>query len=299
MTSLSFHRDLVFAYGEAARLSALIRRVIARNPSVFTFHGTGTYIIGQGQVAIIDPGPADPAHIAAILAAVRNETVSHILITHTHRDHSPGAALLKAQTGAKTYGFGPHPTLESREKIEEGADRAFRPDVTIGEGDVVTGQGWTFDAVHTPGHLPNHLCFALREEQALFSGDHVMGWSTSVIAPPEGDMAEYLASLEKLLPREDRLFYPTHGPPVPEPQAFVRSFIEHRQQREAAILACLKRDNGRIPQIVAEIYRDLDPRLRPAAGRSVLAHLIKLVREDRVVADRPPAEDARFRLKNI
>jgi glyoxylase-like metal-dependent hydrolase (beta-lactamase superfamily II) len=202
--AISFHRDMEFEYGKAATLSPMVRRVIARNPSTFTFHGTGTYIVGRGKVAVIDPGPEDAAHVAALLNAVRGETVTHILVTHTHGDHSPASAALKAATGAPTFGFGPHPTRPDQQP-DQGGDYAFRPDVTVGDGDVIDGDGWTFAALHTPGHISNHLCFALAEERSLFSGDHVMGWSTSVISPPDGSMADYFASLRKLLPRDELL----------------------------------------------------------------------------------------------
>jgi glyoxylase-like metal-dependent hydrolase (beta-lactamase superfamily II) len=294
--AIRYHRDLTFAYGEAATVSPLVRRVIARNPSAFTFHGTGTYIVGRGKVAVIDPGPDLAEHAGALLKSLANETVTHILITHTHADHSPGAKALKAATGAPTYGFGPHPVGPDGPRVEEGGDYAFRPDVTIGEGAVIAGQGWTFDALHTPGHISNHLCFALREARALFSGDHVMGWSTSVISPPEGDMADYFASLRKLLPRDDLLYFPTHGPPVPEPREFVRAFIAHRQEREAQIMRVLARGPAAIPAMVAEIYRDVPKHLHRAAARSVLAHLVHMQVDGRVARSDGPAEDAIYRL---
>ena len=206
--SIPFVRDMEFEYGAVAEMSPLVRRVIARNPGPFTFHGTGTYIIGREQVAIIDPGPTDEAHIDALLDAVRGETVTHILITHTHRDHSPAAAATKRPAPA----------------VEEGADFDFEPDQTLRDGDTISGPGWSITAVHTPGHTSNHLCFALSEEETLFSGDHIMGWSTSVIAPPDGCMTDYLASLHKLLARKDRLFRPTHGPAIADPKPLVRSF---------------------------------------------------------------------------
>jgi glyoxylase-like metal-dependent hydrolase (beta-lactamase superfamily II) len=204
---IPFRRDFAFEYGRSERLTPLIRRVVARNPSPFTFKGTGTYIIGNGKVAVIDPGPKQQDHIDALLKALDGETVTHILITHTHNDHSPASAAIKAATGAKTYGFGPHGSGRPEERVggvtEEGGDRDFVPDVKLREGDVIQGGGdggaWHVGAVETPGHTSNHLCFALHEEDTLFTGDHVMGWSTSVISPPDGDMAAYMRSLNKLL----------------------------------------------------------------------------------------------------
>lgn len=293
---IPFRKELAFVYGEAAELSPRIRRVIARNPSPFTYFGTGTYVVGRGRVAVIDPGPDIPEHIEALKAAVRHEEVSHILITHTHRDHSPAAAALKAATGAKTYGFGPHPVGPDGPKVEEGGDHAFRPDERIGDGDVIAGLGWTLEAVHTPGHLSNHLCFGLREERVLFSGDHVMGWSTSVISPPDGDMAAYFASLRKLLDRDDALLFPTHGPPVPDPKPFVQSFIAHREERERQILACIANGAHTIPAMVAHIYREVPAYLHGAAARSVLAHLIHMAATGRVRTIGPADERAEYRL---
>jgi glyoxylase-like metal-dependent hydrolase (beta-lactamase superfamily II) len=298
MNGIDFRRDYPFAYGVAETLSPLIRRVVARNPSPFTFKGTGTYIVGRGSVAVIDPGPALQDHVDALIAALAGETVSHILVTHTHLDHSPAAAALKRATGAPTLGFGPHGASRSAGAgSEEGADRDFVPDQALRDGDTIEGKGWRMAAVHTPGHTSNHLCFALDEEKVLFSGDHVMGWSTSVIAPPDGDMAAYLRSLDKLLARDDAVYWPTHGPAIDDPKAHVRAFIAHRREREAAILARLAAGDDTIPAMVAAIYAGLDPRLRNAAGRSVLAHLIALIEDGRVACDGPPAVGAHFRLR--
>lgn len=283
--AIPFIRELDFAYGRVDRLSPLIRRVIAPNPGPFTFHGTGTYIVGNGEVAVIDPGPDLPAHLDALAAALRGERVSHILITHTHRDHSPAARALQALTGAPTLGFGPHPVSGDGRQVEEGGDLDFRPDIVVGDGDVMAGAGFTFEALHTPGHISNHLCFALREERALFSGDHVMGWSTSVISPPDGNMRDYFASLARLLERTDRLYYPTHGAPIPEPQAFVRAYIAHREERERQIAACLSEGPRTIPAMVEIMYREVPRNLHGAAGRSVLAHLIHMRETGRVRED--------------
>ncbi len=302
-TEIPFRREIAFDYGVAAQVSPLIRRVVARNPSPFTFKGTGTYVVGSGQVAIIDPGPDLTQHVAALLAALSGETVSHILVTHTHIDHSPAAAAIKRATGAPTYGFGPHGSGRAEDRsgvggvTEEGGDHAFVPDVTLREGDVVDGPGWRLEAVHTPGHTSNHLCFALAEERALFSGDHVMGWSTSVIAPPDGDMGAYMRSLAKLMRRDDMIYWPTHGPPIPDPKPFVQAFIAHRQERAAAILERLAQGDETIPSIVDHVYLGLDPRLKGAAGRSVLAHLVELVEHGKIDSDGPPTLGARYRLK--
>jgi glyoxylase-like metal-dependent hydrolase (beta-lactamase superfamily II) len=298
--SIPFVKDLQFAYGTVSGLSPLVRRVIAQNPSAFTFHGTGTYILGHGSkgLAVIDPGPDDPAHLEALMAAIGDEAVSHILITHTHRDHSPGAAWLKARTGAPTYGFGPHPQPKGSLAVEEGGDHDFVPDRVLRDGETLHGHGWTVTALHTPGHISNHLCFALHEEKALFSGDHVMGWSTTVISPPDGSMTDYYASLDKLLPRDDVRYYPTHGAPIDalstghSPQHFVRALIAHRQTREAQILDCLTRNGPQtIPQMVAVMYADIPAFLHPAAARSVLAHLIHMTGEGRVKVEGGGAAD--------
>lgn len=277
-------------YGALIELSPLVRRVLARNPGPFTERGTATFVVGRGRVAVIDPGPDDPAHVAALLAGLRGETVTHILVTHTHRDHSPATAALQAATGAPSHGFGPHGAPDDRS-----ADTAFRPDLRLAEGDVVSGVGWRLEAVHTPGHASNHLCFALPEERTLFSGDHVMGWSTTVIAPPDGDMALYRRSLERLLARDDTLYRPTHGRPIAEPQAHVRRLLEHRRQRAAAILERLSAGDRTVPELVAAIYDGLPPALVAAAGQSVMAQLIELVGEGRVVAEDGLDRSGRFR----
>jgi len=308
-TAIPFRREFDFQYGTAETLSPLIRRVVARNPSPFTFKGTGTYIVGRGQVAIIDPGPDMAEHIAALLKAVSGETVTHILVTHTHLDHSPAAAAVKRATGAKTYGYGPHGSgrAEDRAKnpggielgvVEEGGDHDFNPDTAMREGDGLAGPNWRLTAVETPGHTSNHLCFYLAEEKILFTGDHVMGWSTSVITPPDGDMAAYMRSLRKLLKRDDVLYWPTHGPSIPEPKKHVAAFIVHRQERRTAILAALLAGASSIPEIVERVYAGLDPRLVHAAGRSVLAHLIELAETRQVTSDAPPSLSTRYRIKN-
>ncbi len=284
LPALPLNREFTPRYGEVEEVAPGIRRVLARNPNAFTFHGTGTYIIGRGKVAVVDPGPLLAEHVDAVLAAVAGEHVSHILITHTHGDHSPAAAPLKRATGAPTFGFGPHGAgrLAEGVAVEEGGDRDFVPDVVVTDGDVITGADWQVECVHTPGHTSNHLCFALREQSALFCGDHVMGWSTTVIVPPDGDMAEYFASLEKLRLREDRIYYPTHGAPIESPQAFVAALIAHRHARERQIEACIAAGVQALTQIVRVIYSEVDPRLHPAAAMSVRAHLTHLISTGRL-----------------
>lgn len=298
--SIPFVKQFEPAYGNAVEITPLVRRVVAQNPSPFTFHGTGTYIIGRGKVAVIDPGPDDAEHIDKLLAALRGETVTHILITHTHRDHSPAAKALQAATGAETYAFGPHPAPKGGPAVEEGGDHQFRPDRILAAGDGVDGAGWHIEALHTPGHISNHLCFALPEERALFTGDHVMGWSTTVISPPDGNMTDYYASLRLLLPRGEQRFYPTHGAPIDQassgasPQDFVRALIAHREAREEQIMACLADGPKRIPEMVARMYADVPVYLHPAAARSVLAHLIHMAGDGRLKAEPAALADALY-----
>ena len=272
---LSQHPDAA-AWGKLVPRTALVRRLLAHNPSAFTFTGTGTFVVGRGTVAVIDPGPADPAHIAALIASLDAETISHIVITHTHMDHSPAAPALQAATGAKIVGCAPLVLSDDGPRADAGFDATYAPDAVMVEGDSIAGPGWTLTAVATPGHTSNHLCFALAEEKALFTGDHVMGWSTTVVAPPDGDMADYVASLKKLLDRDDAIYHPTHGEPVTDPQRFVRGLITHRKQRENQILKLLADGPQTITAMVAVMYAMVDKRLHPAAGRSVLAHLIDL-----------------------
>jgi glyoxylase-like metal-dependent hydrolase (beta-lactamase superfamily II) len=281
---LASHPDSA-AYGQLQARSPLVRRMLARNPSPFTFTGTGTFVVGRpgGTVAVIDPGPDDPAHVAALVAALAGETVSHIVITHTHMDHSPAAPALKAATGAQIVGCAPLVLADDGPRADAGFDATYAPDLVLADGDSVSGPGWTLTAVHTPGHTSNHLCFALAEEKALFTGDHVMGWSTTVVAPPDGDMADYMASLEKLMARDDLLYHPTHGEPVTDPQRFVKHLLAHRRQRETQILRAIDEGLTTIPAMVAAMYAMVDKRLHPAAGRSVLAHLIDLERRGMVV----------------
>jgi glyoxylase-like metal-dependent hydrolase (beta-lactamase superfamily II) len=262
--------------GRAVELEPLVRRVLAGNPSPFTYHGTQTYIVGRGEVAVIDPGPDDPGHIAALLDSVAGERVTAILCTHTHRDHSPAAPTLKAATGAPIVGCAPLVLSDTGPRADAAFDETYAPDRVLSDGEQVIGPSWTLEAVATPGHTSNHLCFALSESGALFTGDHVMGWSTTVVSPPDGDMAAYMASLDKLTARDDRVYYPAHGEPVDNPQRLVRGLAGHRKQREGQILRILGQGPAPIPRMVELMYVGLDPRLHGAAGRSVLAHLIDL-----------------------
>jgi glyoxylase-like metal-dependent hydrolase (beta-lactamase superfamily II) len=273
--------DAAPPHGLPERLSPRARRVTARNPGPFTGTGTGTYIVGHGEVAVIDPGPDDPAHLAALEAALAGERVLAILVTHTHRDHSPAARPLAAATGAPVVGCAPLAPRDDGARVEEGFDRDHAPDRVLADGEAVAGPGWRLTALATPGHTSNHLCFALEEDAALFTGDHVMGWSTTVIVPPDGSMRAYLESLRRVAGRRDAILYPTHGPPVTRPQAHVRGLIRHRLEREAQILRLLGEGVATIPELVARIYAAVDRRLWPAAARSVEAHLIALAEAGR------------------
>jgi glyoxylase-like metal-dependent hydrolase (beta-lactamase superfamily II) len=265
--------------GRVERIAAGVRRLLAPNPSAFTYTGTQTYIVGEGEVAVIDPGPDEPSHVAALLGAVRGERVAAILCTHTHRDHSPASRALAAATGAPIVGCAPL-DLEDEEagRADEAFDPDYRPERVLGDGERIAAHGWALTAVATPGHTSNHLCYALDGTGALFCGDHVMGWATSVVAPPDGDMADYLGSLAKLLARGDRILYPAHGPAIEDPRARLEELVAHRRMRERQILDRLAEGEGKIPAMVAALYVGLDPRLFAAAGRSVLAHLVDLER---------------------
>ncbi len=316
MDFLTLARDS-FTYGVGEEVLPGVRRVIARNPSKFTYHGTGTYIVGRGDVAVIDPGPALDSHRDALAAAIEGETVRAVLVTHCHSDHSPLASWLAAESGAPTFAFGPHgddtwdigddSDVEAYEltaedlaapggpaddidepevQVEEAVDRAFRPDVAVATGDVVVSAGgWTMTAVHTPGHTSNHTCYAFDDGAArtLFTGDHVMGWSTTVVSPPDGDMAAYLDSLRLVESRSDQVGVPTHGPPIPDLATYVGSLIEHRLERERQVVGAVRDGVGTIPEIVGRLYVATPKWLHRAAARSVLSHLVKLV-DDGVVA---------------
>lgn len=297
---IDFKQDFTMNPGVAEGLSPLVTRVLAPNPSPFTYTGTGTFIVGTEKLAVIDPGPEMPAHGEALMKAIGDREVSHILVTHTHRDHSPLSRWLKEQTGAPILAFGPHGAgrragLEG-EDVEAGADKDFAPDVTLADGEVIEGPDWTITALHTPGHTSNHMCFHLSEEDTIFVGDHVMAWATTVILPPDGDVRAYLTSLERLVAMNPALLRPTHGPEVDKPARFMRAIIGHRRMREAQIVGHLEAGIDNIDMMVERMYREIDPRLFPAAARSVLAHLIALVDDGRVIADPAPGLEARYRL---
>jgi glyoxylase-like metal-dependent hydrolase (beta-lactamase superfamily II) len=279
---LHFDQRIDAVAGQVVQLTPLVRRVICSNPGPFTFTGTCTYIIGRGTVAVIDPGPQSREHLAVLHDALRHETVSHIVVTHTHRDHSPGVPALQALTGGMVVGCGRH--RASRElalgeinRLDASADHEYAPEAEMSEGDVITGPGWQLEAVATPGHTANHLAFALGQENALFSADHVMAWSTSIVAPPDGSMAAFMASLDKLKARPEGIYWPGHGGPVREPRRFVRALITHRKLREASILARVRDGDRLIPKIVAKVYEGLSPQLMGAAALSAFAHLEDLV----------------------
>jgi glyoxylase-like metal-dependent hydrolase (beta-lactamase superfamily II) len=296
---LAFERDFSSPAGACARLSPLVRRVVADNPGPVTFTGTCTYVVGRGTVAVIDPGPDDPAHVEALLRAIGGETVSHILVTHTHKDHSPAARALKAATGALVVGCAPHHAAralaDGESNVLEGSnDHLYAPDLVMREGDAVDGPGWTLAAVETPGHTANHLAFAFPEESALFSGDHVMAWSTTFVGPPDGSMSDYMASLEKVRGRGETLHWPGHGGPVREPVRFVRALLHHRRQREASILGRLAAGDRTIREMIPAIYQGLAPALHGAAALNVLAHLEDLVARGLATSDGPPTLESRY-----
>jgi glyoxylase-like metal-dependent hydrolase (beta-lactamase superfamily II) len=295
-TSLTFDRDFAPVYGTTEILSPLIRRVVCRNPGPFTFTGTASFILGEKTLAVIDPGPEDEAHLSALLEAIGDKPLSHIFITHTHLDHSPLARRLKALTGAETVGYGVPPRASTAAsgavRLDTSRDKNFLPDIALKDGETIASAEWTLTGIHTPGHTSDHMAFAFAEERALFPGDHVMAWSTSVVAPPDGNMGQYLRSLEALLGRDDDIYFPTHGPPRMEPKALVRALLAHRHMREGAILARLKSGPKSLPELVATIYADVDPRLHAAAGQTTLAHLQHLIAQGKVVHATEKAGDS-------
>lgn len=297
--AIPFVRAIEFEYGRVDQVSPLIRRVIANNPGPFTYTGTGVYIVGTGEVAVIDPGPMQADHFEALKAALAGETVTHVLVTHGHSDHSPLAQPLAEWAGCKTYArdCGVH---TAKDELGSPDDLQFTPDVKIGDGDVISGAGWTIDVITTPGHTSNHLCFGLREENACFTGDHIMGWSTTVVSPPDGDMGDYMRSLEKIRQMGFETLWPTHGDAV-RGKAFVETFIteyaNHRKAREAAILAELQGGETSIPAMVGRMYAEVDTRLHPAAAMSVLGHMLDLIERGVVVSpDAAPTPRSKFEL---
>lgn len=297
--AIPFVRDFTFDYGVPDQLSARITRVIADNPGPFTYTGTGVFIVGGGDsVCVIDPGPVTEKHITAMDAALDGKTVTHVLVTHHHLDHSPLAAPLAAKHGCKVYGY----SLQSKTseddaiQLDAGDDLSFKPDVEIRDGHQFEGPDWTITAIHTPGHTSNHLCYALEEENCLFSGDHIMGWSTSVVSPPDGDMGDYLASLNRILDMDFDVIRPTHGTAIQSVRPFVQAYIDHRLAREAQIEGALRAGLDQIGDIVAELYKAVDKRLHPAAAHSVLSHMIHMRKTGRVVAEGPDGLQQNYRL---
>ena len=291
-----FRTTMSFAYGEPRELSPGVVRIVANNPNHFTFKGTNTYLVGGGgTLALIDPGPGDPDHLAAVLAAVAPRRISHVLITHTQRDHTDGLPALLAATGAKTVGFGRRVANRGSRRTSpsggEFVEQDFIPDIPLTDGQRLEGDGWAVTAIHTPGHAPDHLCFALEGTKVLFSGDHVMGWNTSVEAPPEGNMSAYIRSLELLAGRSDGVYYPGHGGQVEDPQRLVKAYLLHRRMREQAILECIRKGTATVRAIVPVVYRGLDPKLLNAASLSVLAHVEHLIERRLVRCDPPLSSD--------
>jgi glyoxylase-like metal-dependent hydrolase (beta-lactamase superfamily II) len=298
---IPYDKSFDLAPGEVKEIAPGVRALCAGNGGPFTFHGTMTYIVGSGRVAVIDPGPDDPRHVAALLDAVRGETVTHIFVTHTHRDHSPAVPALKAATGALVYAEGPHrsarpPHIGEHNPLDASADADFHPDVAVRDSEVVSCADFAVEAVATPGHTANHMAYAISGEGMLFSGDHVMAWSTSIVAPPDGAMSDYMASLHKLARRGEAIYFPGHGTTIRDAPHFVQSYIRHREGREASILHRLTKGEADIPTLVRAIYIGLDPRLVGAAGLSVLAHMEDLVVRDVVVTDGVPSIAGRYRL---
>ena len=285
--AIPFVKTFDFEYGVLAQLSPLIQRVIANNPGPFTYTGTGVYIIGDNSVAVIDPGPDLAEHRAALDTALEGRRVTHVLMTHHHLDHSPLAIPLAKDHSCQVYGHGLEiqPAKDGEAQLEAGNDLSFKPDIEIREGDVIYGDGWTIDAIHTPGHTSNHMCFGLREENTLFSGDHIMGWSTSVVSPPDGHMGDYLDSLERIKDRHFDKIWPTHGPCIEKVDEFIQAYIDHRLARETQIMGALKGGLSEIMDIVQALYTDIDKRLYPAAAHSVLSHLIHMRETGRVTSN--------------
>jgi glyoxylase-like metal-dependent hydrolase (beta-lactamase superfamily II) len=296
---IPFVRDMEFEYGVPQQVSPLIRRVVANNPGPFTYKGTGVYIVGHGDVAVIDPGPDTPQHLDVLMRATEGERITHILVTHRHMDHSPAAHPLSERTGAKVYAstIPPKPSECDELRLEAADDHRFEPDIDVKDGERFSGPGWTIEAVATPGHTANHTAYALLEENALFPGDHIMGWSTTIIGPPDGDMTDYLASLAKVRDRNYETLWPTHGPPVREVRPFVQAFIDHRLEREAQVLEQLAQGKRFIKDMVPAMYADVDKRLHPAACHSVLAHVIRLVELGRVACEGPACVDTEYWLR--
>jgi glyoxylase-like metal-dependent hydrolase (beta-lactamase superfamily II) len=298
--SLEFETAFDPSYGTAVRVAEDVSRVTVNNPGPFTFHGTNSYVVGKDTLAVIDPGPEDDAHFETLMATIAGRPVSHIFVSHTHRDHSPLAARLKAATGALVVAEGPYRParplgIGGLNPLDASNDTDFTPDLHLSDDHVVEGDGWAIRGVFTPGHAANHMAFALEGAGILFSADHVMAWATTIVAPPDGSMSDYMASLHKLLARDDRIYLPGHGGPVRKPLPFLRGLKAHRKMRERAILERLRAGDRTIPDMVAAIYRDTNPALHGAAGLSVLAHLEDLTTRGDAVADDGVSIDGVFR----
>jgi glyoxylase-like metal-dependent hydrolase (beta-lactamase superfamily II) len=294
MADPAFDREFLPAYGEPVPIAKNVQRITVNNPSPFTFYGTNSYIVGDRSVCVIDPGPENDAHFEALMQALEGREVTHIAVSHTHRDHSPLTRRLKETTGAIVVAEGPHRSARPLHFGEvnpfaESSDIDFVPDIALAQGDRVEGDGWALTALLTPGHAANHSAFALDDDGIVFSADHVMAWATSIVAPPDGSMADYMASLEMLLGRDDRIYFPGHGGPVKDPASFCRGLRTHRRMRERAILERIRAGDRHIPEMVEAIYKDTDPRLHGAAALSVLAHLEDLVGRGAVTTDGPAA----------
>ena len=294
--NIPFVREFEFEYGESVEVAEGVRRVICKNPSAFTFTGTGTYILGKGEVAVVDPGPISEEHLDAILRAVKGERVTHILITHTHMDHSPLTSALQEATLAVSYGFGSHDMFgnEDEAPAEEDGDGAFVPDEFVVYGDYVGADTWEVECVHTPGHTSNHMCYQLTDSKALFTGDHVMGWSTSIVSPPDGNMSDYMRSLELLLKRDDEIYWPTHGTAITKPKAHVRAFIQHRLEREDQIKGEIRNGVHRIVEMVPNMYKNVGQHLHPAAARSVFAAVLHMIEKGDLRCEGEPTISSDF-----
>ena len=300
MTTPEFRMEFDPAHGEAVDIAEGVQRITANNGGPFTFHGTNTYLVGDKNVAVIDPGPeGDDAHLASIMDALKGRTLSHIIVTHTHADHSPLSRKLAALTGAKTYGEGPHRAsrdlhIGEHNPLDGSADREFEPDVVLSDGDIIQGEGWALESIFTPGHTANHMAFGLQDTDMMFSGDHVMAWATTIVAPPDGSMSDYMASLQTLAARNETVYFPGHGGRLNNAPKFVRALRAHRKMRETAVLARIRKGDETIPDIVKVIYKSTDPKLHGAAGLSVLAHIEDLIAREKITSDKAASINGRY-----
>lgn len=299
MASPSFRTKFDPEHGKAVDIADGIQRITAPNESAFTFRGTNTYILGGDNVAVIDPGPAIDSHFELLMETLKGRTVSHIVVTHTHMDHSPLAAPLKEKTGAPIFAEGAHRNsrdlhLGEINSLDAAADKDFKADVIVKDGDLIEGTDWALETILTPGHTQNHACFAIKNSDMLFSGDHVMSWATSIVAPPDGSMEDYMNSLSVMMARKETIYFPGHGGRLEKAPEFVRALRAHRKMRETAILSRIRAGDQTIPDIVKVIYKETDPRLHGAAALSVFAHIEDLVNQGRVLCDGPPALNSQY-----